>query len=168
VKALVVSYSNSGTTSLVAAQIARQLGADVEAILETKPRPALLVDGKKSEAGGGAIVKAVFASIFGLGSAIVDSANDPSRHDLVVVGTPVWAGGMTPAVRSYLKRHRKSLPRVAFFCSAGDPSKLRAFNQMQRVAGKAPVATLALKSDDARSDACRKTVADFVSQLGQG
>jgi menaquinone-dependent protoporphyrinogen IX oxidase len=165
VKALVVYYSNSGTTSLVAERIARQLGADVEGIREAKPRPALLVEGTKPAAGGGAMAKAVLASMLGLGSSIQEGIHDPSQYDVVVIGTPVWGGSLTPAVRSYLKRHRKALRTVAFFCSAGDPSKLRAFNQMRELAGKAPVATLAVKSDDARADTCGSAVEDFIAQI---
>ena len=167
VKALVVYYSNSGTTSLVAERIARRLGADVEAIREAKPRPVLLVDGTKPAAGGGAMAKAVLAAMLGLDSSIQEGTCDPAMYDLVVVGTPVWGGSLTPAVRSYLRRHRKGIRNVAFFCSAGDTSKLRAFNQMQKVAGREPMATLAVKSEDARADACDSSVAEFVARITQ-
>jgi flavodoxin len=167
VKTLVAWYSNSGTTTVVAERIAALLGAELEAIEESKPRPRLVVDGKKTEAGGGTLVKAAFAAMLGMGSSIVETRKDPAEYDLVVVGTPVWAGSLTPAVRSYLKQHRKTLPLVAFFCTAGDPAKFRAFGQMRKTAGKEPVATLAVKSDDARTDTCAGAISTFVSQLGK-
>jgi len=165
VKTLVVWYSNSGTTALLAERIARELGADLEAIEETKPRPKLLIDGQTSPEGGRAMPAASFAAMLGLGSPICDCRMDPSQYDLVVVGTPVWVRALTPPVRSYLKRHGKSLSRVAFFCTGGEPDKARVFGQMRRLARKDPVATLAVKSDDARSDACGDAVAQFVAQL---
>jgi len=165
VKTLVAWYSNSGTTTVVAERIAALLGAELETIEESNPRPRLVVDGKKTEAGGGTLMKAAFAAMLGTGSSIVETRNEPAEYDLVVVGTPVWAGSLTPAVRSYLKQHRKTLPRVAFFCTAGDPAKFRAFEQMRKIAGKEPVATLAVKSDDARTDACAGAISSFVSQL---
>lgn len=102
-KTLVVWYSNSGTTTLLAERIARELGAELEAIEETKPRPKLLVDGQATPEGGRAMPGASFAAMLGLGSAIRECRTDPSQYDLVVVGTPVWVRALTPAVRSYLK-----------------------------------------------------------------
>jgi flavodoxin len=165
VKTLVVYYSNSGTTMSVAKNMAEKLEADLDAIEETKPRPPLLDEGNKSHAGGRTIARAVFAAILGLGSAIEPAGKDPAGYDLVVVGTPVWGGALTPAVRSYLKHHRKSLRRVAFFCTAGDPQKQRVFKQMRGLAGREPVATLGVKADDVRADACSSVVAAFVTGL---
>lgn len=164
-KTLVVWYSNSGTTTLLAERIARELGADLEAIEETKPRPKLLVNGQPSPEGGRALPAASFAALLGLGSTIRECRMNPSLYDLVVVGTPVWVRALTPAVRSYLKQHRKDLPGVAFFCTGGEPEKARVFGQMRRLTGKNPVATLAVKTDDARSDACCGAVESFVSRL---
>ena len=164
-KTLVAWYSNSGTTTVVAERIAVLLGAELEAIEESRPRPRLVVDGKKTEAGGGTLMKAAFAAMLGMGSSIVETLKDPGEYDLVVVGTPVWAGSLTPAVRSYLKRHRKTLPRVAFFCTGGEPEKGRTVSQMRKVARKEPVATLAVKSDDAHTDACSGAISGFVSKL---
>ncbi len=163
-KTLVVWYSNSGATTCVAEQIAEQLGAETEVVEESRTRPVLLVDGEKPAAGG-AMVKAAMAAVLGMSSAIVESRKDPAEYDLVVVGTPVWAGSLTPGMRSYLKRHRKALSKVAFFCTAGDPSKLRVFKQMRRLARRDPVATLAVKSDEARGDACAGELCRFVEQL---
>ena len=164
-KTLIAWYSNSGTTAVVAERIAALLGAELDSIKESNPRPRMVVDGDKVEASSGAMTKAGMAAVFGIGSSIVESRRDPSEYDLVVVGTPVWCGSLTPPVRTYLSRHRKALPQVAFSCTAGDPAKLRAFEQMRKIAGKEPVATLAVKSDDARTDACAGAISTFVSQL---
>jgi flavodoxin len=164
-KALVVCYSNSGTTMVVAEYIAGQLGADLDAIAESNPRPPLLDEDMKSQAGGGAFAKCALAAVLGLGSSIEATTKDPAEYDLVVVGTPVWCGTLTPPVRSYLKRHRKSIRKVAFFCTAGDPLKQRVFNQMRSIAGQDAVATLAVKAENVRTDACSTIVADFVAKL---
>jgi hypothetical protein len=164
VKTLVVYYSNSGTTKCVAGRIAEQLGAETDEVEEARPRPPLLIDGKKPAAGG-ALARAALAAVFGMGSSIVETRRNPAEYDLVVVGTPVWGGSLTPAVRSYLKRHRNSIGRVAFFCTAGEPAKHRAFGQMRKTVGREPVATVAVKSDDARGDACSGAIAAFVSRL---
>lgn len=164
-KTLVVCYSNSGTTMSVAECIAQDLGAVLDAIEEVKARPPLIFEGRKAPASMGAFMGAALSAVFGRGSRIAQTRIEPSGYDLVVVGTPVWAGSLAPAVRSYLKRHRKALRRVAFFCSAGDPSKMRVFGQMRKLAGKDPIATIAVRSDDARTEACPKAIGEFVVRI---
>ncbi len=164
-KTLVVCYSNSGTTTVVAERIARQLGADLEVIEEAKPRPPLMIDGKVAPGGGGAMARAALAAFLGTGAAIRETRKNPGEYDVVLVGTPVWAGSVAPAVRTYLRRHRKTLLRVAFFCTAGDPTKGRMFKQMRNLARQEPVATVAVKMEDARSDACADSIAGFVEQI---
>ena len=164
-KTLVAWYSNSGTTTVVAERIAALLGAELDSIEESNPRPRMVIDGGKAEASAGAMTKAGMAAVFGISSSIVEARKDPSEYDLVVVGTPVWCGSLTPPVRAYLSKYRKALPQVAFFCTAGDPAKFRAFEQMRKIAGKAPAATLAVKAEDVRADACTTIVADFVAKL---
>ena len=164
-KTLVVCYSNSGTTALVAERIAGLLGAGLDAIEEITPRPRLQVDGEAGKSAGGAMARAALAAWLRLGASICETQRDPAQYDLVVVGSPAWAGSVTPAVRSYLKRHRRTLPRVALFCTAGDPTKRRALDQMRKLAGREPVATLAVKMEDAHSGACAEAIAGFVAQI---
>ncbi len=167
-KALVVCYSNSGTTRVVAERIAAHLGADIESIEEKKQRPQLLLDGEKPQAGGGALARAAMAAVFGLGSDIREPQHNPAGYDIVIVGSPVWGGSLTPAVRSYLKRNRKTFNRVAFFCTAGDPAKLRALNQMRKLARKDPVATVVVKAEEARTDACSSELSTFAARIKSG
>lgn len=166
-KALVVSYSNSGATRVVAERIAAYLGAEVDEIREKKPRPRLLIDGQKPEAAGMALPRAAMAAVLGLNSPLEEPGKDPGDYDLVVVGSPVWANSLTPAARSYLRRHKKSLKRVAFFCTCGDPTKARIFAQMRTTCGKEPLATVAVKQEDARTDACSGAIAAFAERLKQ-
>lgn len=68
--------------------------------------------------------------------------------DLVVIGTPVWAFTMTPAVRKFCAEHGPQCSRVAFFCTMGGKGDERTFREMAQVCGKEPVATLALVDTD--------------------
>lgn len=40
---------------------------------------------------------------------------DPSKYDLIVVGTPIWAGSITPPIRSFLIKS-KGLMRTPIAC----------------------------------------------------
>jgi hypothetical protein len=131
-KTLIVYHSRTGNTRRVAQALARRLHADVDEIRIVQPM-------------GGAIGYAMCAleSMAGLAPALRPSHRDPSRYDLVVVGTPVWFWNVSSPVRSWLEanppRHR-----VAFFCTMGGSGGRRAFATMADLAGREPVATLAL------------------------
>jgi flavodoxin len=163
-KALVVYYSNSGTTRSVAEQIARAIDGDLEEIVERRPRPRLLdEDGKP--AGGFAMARSALSAVLGVGSAIQRGQANCATYDVVIAGTPVWVGSLVPPVRSYLKQSRKSLKTVAFFCTCGQNEKLKAIPQMTRAAKKEPVATLTVTSEEVKKDECEPAVRNFVMRI---
>lgn len=162
-KCLVAYYSNSGVTRKAAESIARMLDADIEAIQEKKPRPVLTVGPGK--VGTWAVARAGIAAMLGFGARLVASRYKVRDYDVVVVGTPIWVGSMTPPVRSYLRRHRMYFRGVAFFCTAGDPATVRAFKQMTATVRREPVACIALQTEDVKSGAHEDRLAKFIESI---
>lgn len=164
-KTLVVYFTNSGNTKLVAESLAARLKADVEDIRERRPRPVLQVpkEGEKPE--GSAVMKAAMGAALGLSSSIENTHLDPSVYDLVVVGGPIWAGAIAPAVRAYLKKHRKAFRRVAYFCTGERPEKGKALRQMEG-AGKHPsVATMTVSAEEIRAGNFDTRLSEFAARL---
>ena len=162
-KYLVAFYSNTGTTRMAAESIARMLGADLEVIEERKPRPVLNVGPGK--AGSGAVARAGIAALLRFGARLAPSRFRADEYDVVVVGTPVWVGSVTPPVRSYLRRQRMHFRSVAFFCTAGEPTTVRAFRQMEELVHRQPVACIALKAEDVKSGAYEDMLAGFIEAI---
>ena len=100
---LVVTYSRTGTAVGVGKQLASLLEADFERIEEAQNRSGAL----------GYMISALEALAKGLPS--IRTTKDPSEYDVVVVGTPVWAGNMASPIRAYLTLHRAQLKHVALF-----------------------------------------------------
>jgi menaquinone-dependent protoporphyrinogen IX oxidase len=163
VKCLVAYYSNTGVTRKAAESIARMLDADTEAIEEKRPRPALEVGPGK--VGAWAVARAGIAAMLGFGSRLVASRYKARDYDVVVIGTPVWVGSVTPPVRSYLRRHRMYFRSVAFFCTAGDPATVRAFKQMTATVRREPVACIALRTEDVKSGAHEGMLVKFIESI---
>jgi flavodoxin len=147
-KSLVVYYSRSGNTRKVAEKIAKTIGADSDEIIELKDR-----SGIRGWLGG---CKDTF---FRKPTAIKNNIN-PEKYDLVVIGTPIWVGTMTPAVKVYLKKYFLK-KKVAFFCTAGDKQK-SAFREMQELSKK-PLVTLDLR--DKNIDSSDKEIKEFCKSL---
>lgn len=153
-KALVVYYSRSGTTRTLATAIAQTLGCDLEEIRDTSRRSGAL-----------GYVRSLIEAFRRQPSAIEPAAHDPGSYDLVIVGTPVWAGSMSSPVRSYLMANKARLREAAFFCTLGGRGSESAFAQMQELAGRAPRALCAVAASDVRSGRYAAEVARFVKAL---
>ena len=129
-KTAVVYFSLEGNTKYVAEKIASELDADIITLKPIKPYPT----GK-------------FSKYFwcGKSSAFKEAPKletfpfDSAPYDLIVLGTPIWAGTFTPPIRSFLKDHQLAGKNVALFacCSGGQTEKC--FEQMKKELPQATV-----------------------------
>ena len=125
-KTLIVFYSRSRTTKRIAQEVAKALNADIDEIIDKKPRKGIL-----------GFLIAGYDATMGKTTEI-EFEKDPSSYDLVVIGTPVWNGRVTPAIRTYLLQNRGKIRNAAFFCTcAGRPGKC--LEQMEEILGKRPI-----------------------------
>lgn len=155
-KTLVVFYSRTGNTSVVASKLVALLRADTDRIL---PR--------QSYEGGLGALKAVFHSLTDRRIAIDAPKTAPGGYDLVVIGGPVWAGRIASPVKSYLRAFGGSINRIAFFVTAGAPSSRQAFSQMETLVGKPPAATLLVSAKDLARGDYDRLAREFVERLGR-
>ncbi|BDG02673.1 flavodoxin family protein [Anaeromyxobacter oryzae] len=152
---LVAHYSRSGRTRRIAEELAEALGADLEPIRDRTDRRGIV-----------GYLRSGFESLLAASGPIERPAHDPGRYDLVVVGTPVWASGLSTPVRTWLWMEHDRLPRVAFFLTHGGSGAARVFGQMTRLAGK-PVATLALREGEIDRDRHAEKLAAFAAEVQQ-
>ncbi len=152
-KSLVVYYSRTGTTKKTAGAIAGALHSDIEEIIDQKDRRGIwgwLTAGRDAT----------------LRKPININSNkyDPSNYDIVVIGTPVWAWTLTPAVRAYITKNRESFKKVAFFLTMGGASG-NTFKTMEGLCGKKPVAVLDFKEMEVKKDKHIQKVKDFANEI---
>lgn len=151
---LVVYYSRTGNTRLVATKIAAALGADLEAIRDDTRRTGIfgyLRSGR--EAFRRRLVR------------IAAAEHDPAGYDLVVIGTPVWNVSLSSPVRSFLRRHRSAIRAAAFFCTCGGAGMDRTLRQMVEESGRQPVATLVVRERDLTSARGAAEVDRFAADI---
>lgn len=153
-KALVVFYSRTGTTRKVARALASQMECDIEEIIDLKNRAGWI----------GYIRSLVDASQRRL-TEIKEPLNRPELYDLVLIGTPVWAGQLATPVRTYLVQNHQSLKHVAFFLTSGGSGQKKAVAQMELLSGKKPLATLGLTVNAIRLGNFSDQLAQYVRQL---
>jgi len=153
-KRLIAFYSRTGVTRRVAEALAERLGAETEEIIDTKNRSGVM----------GYLAAGKDATMRKL-TEIAPTVKNPADYELVVLGTPVWAWTMTPAVRTYIARHREALGRVAFFCTMGGSGGGTTFKAMAKAVGAQPIATLALKERDVKADRAGPAIGRFAQAL---
>ena len=152
--ALVVFYSRTGFTKLVAEALMKELGADVEQLVDTRGRAGLL-----------GYLRSGFDGTFGRLTELKPLSRDPATYGLVVVGTPVWNGFVSSPVRTFLAQNKAMLHQVAFFCTYGGSGNERTFRQMATVCEKAPVATMAVRDREVGDAMLHARIRAFVRRL---
>lgn len=112
-KALVVYYSYSGNTKMIAGTIADALDADIEVLKPEKPLNA---------SGAGYVMWGLRQLVSQSKPPLLPLGHDPSAYDLIVIGTPVWSYTYAPPVRTFLESADLSGKQAALFCChGGDP-----------------------------------------------
>jgi menaquinone-dependent protoporphyrinogen IX oxidase len=152
-KVLVVYFSRSGTTRSLASALAGMLAADLEETCDCSNRE-----------GPGGYLRSLVDAIRKRHVEIVPAGLDVSAYDLVVIGSPVWAGSVSAPVRAYLMENRARLPLVAFFCSFGGRGADNALHEMQQIVGKPAVAECKVTASEVHHGA-HAALAAFVSGL---
>jgi NAD(P)H-dependent FMN reductase len=134
-RVLVVCFSRTGRTRSLAEQLARELDATLEVLLD-----------RTSRAGRVGYLRCSRDALLRRAPDIAPLSRDLAQYDLVLIGTPVWNASPCAPVRTFLRRERARLPAVAFFLSHGGFGARRVFAAMTALAGRAPLATLAIRA----------------------
>ena len=153
-KILVVYYSRSGATRAVANAIARYCRADVEELRDVESRR-----------GFGGYVRSAVEALRAQQGRIREPVRNPRDYDVVVLGTPVWAGHMSSPLRAYLAQCSVSGKQAAFFCTMGGRGAENVFAELTRLTGQAPLATLAMTTREAAQRPEDVRISKFAATL---
>jgi len=99
-KIAVVFYSMSGNTEYIASAVANETGADLIKIEPVVPYPD---KGFKMFFHGGR------GAIFGETPKLKEYEFDAQKYDLIVFGTPIWAGNAAPPVHTFMEDNKNAL-----------------------------------------------------------
>jgi flavodoxin len=151
-KILVAFYSLTGNTKKLAQAVAVAGGGE---LMEIRTKNEIPNKGFiKYWVGGRQVMKKELPELAPFGK-------EPNDYDLIFVGTPVWAGDLVPAVRSFLAQAKLKGKRIALFCAHGGDNPGRAFIGLEKkLAGNDIVGKIDFKMDgiaaETESDNLRK------------
>jgi flavodoxin len=86
-------------------------------------------------------------------------------YELVVLGTPVWAGSIASPMRSYLFLHRLQFRQVAFFATMGAVGAGQTFSEMKLLCHRDDAPTCAFTQADVEANRHRPALDAFITQI---
>ena len=119
-KTVVVYFSLTGHTKFAAEQIAQQLDSDLCEVIDKNHKKGKMLYIK----GGAAAMREKLTDI------TVEKPLDD--YDLVIVGSPVWAGKIAPAIRTFLVENNFSDKQLAFFVTLGGDKFEKTFTNLTK------------------------------------
>ena len=125
-KTMIVYYSLGGNTEFAAKQIAEETGAE---LLRIEPVKAYPDSGFKKFLWGGK--SAVMAET----PELAPYTFDTTAYDRIVFGFPVWAGNVTPPIRSFIKDNDLTGKRIAAFACESGAGAEKAFGKLRDALG---------------------------------
>jgi len=155
-KTLVVYYSRTGTTKRIGEEIAERLGADSDEIVDQKSRKGRI---GWLKAGRDAI---------GQKTTQINVKKIPDDYDLIIIGTPIWGGKMTPAIRTYLQNYDLANRNIAFFTTQGGDEPVEAIIEMKKMVDESKVVgVLSIRRNDVEANRYGTYLEAFAERLEQ-
>ncbi len=118
-KIAVIYYSRTGKTKKIAEELALVFRAETARVVDKKDRKGII--GYFKAAKDAFLKKEVEIESLSL---------NPRDYDLIFIGTPVWANGVTPAIRTYLKHAKIKNKKIGLFCTTHISGTDTSFKEM--------------------------------------
>lgn len=153
-KILIAYYSRTGNTRKVAEAIKEQLACDIEEIISIKDRlgaMGLIISGKE----------ATFKTL----ADIKPIEKNPANYDLVIIGTPIWAGNISSPIRGYIEKYKTGFKNISAFCTMGGDNTNLCFNEIEKICDKNLVAKLSVKAKEVNTTELARKVNSYCAEI---
>lgn len=153
-KTIVVFYSKSGTTKKVSNNISELKGWDIVEIHDTKNRKGII----GFIIGGRDAMKKKLTTIEKINKNLLE-------YDKVVIGTPVWASNIPPAIRTFVTEYKDMIKSISTFTTKGGAGEDAVVSEIEAIAGKKSSVNLQLTGKEVKSDVYKVKIQDFVKKI---
>lgn len=125
-KSIIVYYSLTGNVDYVARKVAEKLDSDILplSVLNAYPDKGF----KKFYWGGKSAVMKESPELN-------EYKFDKDKYDLVILGTPVWAGTFTPPLRTFIRDNDLKCKDLSFFACCSGAGTMRCINNLKHEIG---------------------------------
>ena len=157
-KTLIVYYSLTGNTEYAAKQLAEKVNAD---LVKLKP------DSEPPKQGRMMFVKGGFSALRHKTPELEPLKVNLDDYDLIIIGTPIWAGTYTPAIGSFIKNCDLKAKKIAVFVSSSSGEGKKAIKQLEDKLGVTSRLELILTDPLIHKDSEDPKIEEFAKELIQ-
>jgi len=158
-RVLCVCYSRTGSTLQAMSEIAEALDCELVTIKDKVNRSGAI---GYMRCGLDAMSKRTHAT------SKINTERELDKYDLVIIGTPIWAGRCSSVARGFLKRHGFELKNVGYVITHKSAELYKdVYRQMDKYVNEEHVVDVSLRPGDAGyhfwRDQFIKNCTDFIS-----
>ena len=125
-KAIIVYYSLTSNTEFVAKELSNKLDCDILPLEVLNPYPD---KGFKKFYWGGK------SAVMKESPELKKYTFNKDDYDVIILGTPVWAGTFTPPLRTFVKENDLSDKNVAIYACSSGGKAINAINRLKNEIG---------------------------------
>jgi len=151
---LVVYYSHTGATKILAEKIAEILSCDIEEIVELKERKGLL-----------GFLKSGFEAAKEKLTEIKPLKTNIEKYEHIIICSPVWAMNLPPATRTFVKNFSKEFKSVSFFCTLNGFGDKRVFLKLETLCNKKPKISASFKKTEIENAKYIEKLKDIILKI---
>jgi len=153
-KILIAYYSRTGMNESICKILQSKLECDIESIIDTKNRKGIW-----------GFITGGFDAAFRVKPKIKPVEKDPANFDLIIIATPIWAGVMAPAIRTYVFDNKTKFKKVAFVSVSGNGAdNQKAVTDFENLSNQKVITSLLLSEKEVKQG-IQKKVEDFVKNI---
>jgi flavodoxin len=124
-RTLIVYYTRTGHTKMVAEKLAKKFNADLEQLIDTHKRT-----------GAFGVSSAAKDAIFENTTAIVPLKHNLKDYNVILIGSPTWSADMVPAVRTFVIQNDLSGKKIGLFGLYAHMGVERMFKEVSDIIAK--------------------------------
>ncbi|MCX8094990.1 MAG: flavodoxin domain-containing protein [Caldisericia bacterium] len=107
-RGIIIYYSKTGNNERIANYLKEKLNFQIEKIIDKKKREGVI----------GFIISGFDALTKKL-TQIEKLNNNLENFDHIIIGTPIWAGNITPAIRTFIMEYKDKIKSYSIFSVSG-------------------------------------------------
>lgn len=154
-KGIVVYYSKTGNNRKIGEVLKEKLNFASEEIIDKKRREGIF----------GFIISG-YDALFKRLTQIENLKQDIENFDHIIIGTPVWAGNITPAIRTFLVNYKDKIKNYSVFSVSGFGEKnIKILDDFENIVGFKPKVFMFIKDDELKNNQFEDKINKFIENI---
>ena len=119
---IIYYYSRTKNTKTVAKDLGELLNCPIEEIIDWKKRKGITK-----------FIISGYEAMKGKETKIAPITKEPKDYKHIIIGFPVWASKIPPAIRTFINLYKKDIKSISLFCTQGGNGGEAAFSIIEQL-----------------------------------